>query len=162
MKNSFLLAFVLFLLSLDGQGQTNNFQSLIKANFQKTASKQITAISLKNSSGGIKPDSSKHDTLKYVGEFPIESIKLMEKKEVTDFMAFLSDSLNFISGTVTKSCAFVPSNVFIFQKNKLQIIAYSYGCNQIAVITADLKKIEAIANLSKRGQDALMKIISKK
>lgn len=161
MKSLFLLPLLLLLTQgCLAQQQGNSFTSSIKKDFKRTPLvKNNTLIFLRQLSGNAAFSVDDQDSAQYLGEFPIDKISVFNKKDAVSILTVLSDQAYFISDATGKSCSFIPTHVFILSNNSNKIIAYSAHCEQLAIFSADLKKLEAIGNLTARGNENVSQFI---
>ena len=159
MKKLFLVPMLLLIAQgCMAQQPAKSFNSSIRDFKKAPLAKNNTLIFLrqlsanKNSSGG-------HADTRYLGEFPIDKISVFGKKEAADILKLLLNQASFVGDATGKSCAFIPTHVFILSHTSHKIIAYSSHCQQLAIFSADLKRLEAIGNLNTKGNDDVSQFI---
>lgn len=77
----------------------------------------------------------------------------VDSTKLDHILDILTDSANFINNGITKSCAFEPQfylEILDPCDNKIHIVI-SFSCQQVAIVTADFKRILSFGDFSKKG-----------
>ena|SRR5688500_1440254 len=161
MKFRFILPLV-FLMAHGciAQQPGHSFTTSIKKDFKRPPLvKNNTLIFLRQVAGNATSSGEEQDSAQYLGEFPIDKISVFSKKDAVTILRLLSDQAYFFGDETGKSCAFIPTHVFLLSNNSSKIIAYSASCEQLAIFSADLKRLEAIGNLNAKGNEDVSNFI---